>query len=498
MVDYQLKNKIELITLCKEKGIKGYSQIGMTKEKIIKLLTGEIEYNDPRRRGNWSDKKRESFDKALTARRLKNNLFDYLTKNNPLVIAKFAGISDNLKTISHSTMVHYKWKCANYLECSNTFEARPRDVFRNDSKSSTKYCDKCKHQEAGRIYQKNILKKNGSIQTKIPDIINIWCEDNKFKPDELTNNSHKRVKLKCPNKSTTHPEYEINVYNIHESNCVSCPKCITKTSKAEMRIYSELKYLFKNVKWQQKIENKEADITIEDLKLVIEVDGFPWHLDRSKKDLAKNIIFEKNNYAVLRIRDSQLDNIACDNVVCNLSDLSLADFHKIVNWINNKFNCNIHINDEWKNIEYYKEIQASVFSIPYEESIEYLFPKSKEMWDYEKNYPFIPSHFTMGSHTEIWVKCEKSHSFKRPIKQIFRIRVKDNAKRIIDCPECLINIRKNRRPIIINGINYKSITDCCKKLNIIRKKLYNIIRKNNENINDINIIEYYVLEMIKS
>lgn len=497
MTDYNIKTKVELIALCKEKGIKGYAQAGIIKEKIIQLLTGEIKYNDPRKKENWSNKKKESFEKTLTTIRLKNNLFDHLTKNNPLLIKKFAGNVDDLKKISRGTMVHYKWKCANYSDCLNIFEARPRDVFRNDSKLSIKYCDKCKRQEAGRTYQKNMLEKNGSIQKKIPDIINIWCEDNKFKPDELTDNSHKRVKLKCPNKSTTHPDYEINVYNIHERNCFSCPKCITKTSKAEMRIYSELKYAFNDVKWQQKIEGREADITVEDLKLVIEIDGFPWHLNKTEKDLAKNSIFEKNGYSVLRIRDSQLDNISCDNIVCNLSELSLADFHNIVNWINNKFKCNIHLNDEWKNTESYKEIQASLLSIPYEQSIEYLFPKSKDIWDYEKNNPLIPSQFTMGSHTEIWVKCEKNHSFKRPIKQVFRIRAKDNTKRMIECPECSIKIKQNKRSITINEIRYKSITDCCKKLNISRKKLYYIIGKNNKDINDINIVEQYVLEMLK-
>lgn len=252
MADYNTKTKVELVALCKEKGIKGYAQIGITNEKIIQLLTGQIEYNDPRERKNWSEKKKDSFEKALNKRRLKNNLFDYLTKNNPYIIEKFAGNLDDMKLISHSTMEHYDWKCENYSECSTTFHARPRDVFRNDSRPPTKYCDNCKHKERGKIYQKNMLEKNGSIQTNIPDIINVWSEDNIFKPYELTDYSHKTVRLKCPNKSAKHPEYEIKVYNIQESNCYSCPKCSVKTSMAEMRIYSELTYIFQDVKWQQK------------------------------------------------------------------------------------------------------------------------------------------------------------------------------------------------------------------------------------------------------
>jgi very-short-patch-repair endonuclease len=445
ILDYNSKTKVELVSLCKKIGVHGYAQNGITKDRIIQLIKGELEYKDPRKKGNWSEKKKKSFEKALKIRQSKHNLFDYLTKNNSSIITRYVGNPDDLKKIAHSTMIHYKWKCTNYSECSNTFEARPRDVFRNDRGSPIKYCSLCKYTQRGIIYQQNILEKNGTIQTKIPDIIHVWCNDNTFKPCELTAKSHKIVKLRCPNRSARHPEYEIMVYNIQERNCVSCPKCSIKTSKAEMRIYSELKHYFNDVKWQQKIEGNEADITIEDLKLVIEVDGFPWHMNKTAKDLEKNVIFEKNGYNVLRIRDNQLDKIACDTIVCNVSDLLLEDYNKIIEWIRIRFNCNINILNEFKNTAYYKEIQASLLSVPYNESIEYLFPESKNLWDYERNHPFIPSHFKRGSHTIVSLKCKNNHRYERPIKNLFRIT--KGTKRIMNCPECpkpITNIQRVR------------------------------------------------------
>jgi very-short-patch-repair endonuclease len=336
-------------------------------------------------------------------------------------------------------MEQYEWKCENYSECSNTFHARPRDVFRDDSKSQTKYCDDCKHKERGKIYQKNMLEKNGSIQTKIPDITDIWCEDNIFKPDELTDYSHKTVSLKCPNKSAKHPEYKIKVYNIQESNCFSCPKCSVKTSKAEMRIYSELKYLFQDVKWQEKIEGKEADITIEDIKLIIEVDGFPWHYEKNDKDLKKNDIFKDNGYDTLRIRDPKLLPIICNNIICDISNFTFTDFNTIINWINNKYNLKLLNINEFNIDSIYNNLLKNVLNINYEESLEFNFPESKKVWNYEKNNPFLPSDFTPGSHVEVWINCNNGHSYKRPIKQLFRIRIKDNAKRIMNCPECYTN-----------------------------------------------------------
>lgn len=474
VIDYTNLTKVQLVSLCKEKGIKGHSQIGITKDKIIKLLKGEIKYNDQRKKSNWSNKRKESFEKILKARRLKNNLFDYLMKNNSELINKYAGNTDDLKVISYGTMTQYKWKCSNYSKCFGIINARPRDIFRNDSKSPTQYCNKCTHKEKGITYQKNMLEKNGSIQTKIPDIINVWCENNEYNPSALTDYSHKTVTLKCPNKSAKHPDYEIKVYNIQESNCISCPKCSLKTSKAEMIIYSELKYLFKDVKWQQKIEGKEADIIIEDIKLVIEVDGFPWHRDKTEKDLQKNSIFEKNGYNVLRVRDIKLAEIKCNSIVCDLSELLITDFNRIIKWINDTYKIQIQINSEFKNLDYYKEIQTNVLVVEFKESIEHLFPESKELWDYEKNYPFVPSQFTKGSHMEVWVKCKSGHTYKRPIKQLFRT-IK-NKNHIMNCPECH-KPQSNKRMIKINDISYNSITDCCRKLNINRKIVYRTMKK---------------------
>lgn len=482
MTEYNSKTKIELIALCKEKGVKGYAQIGITKEKIIQLLTGEIEYKDPREKENWSEKKKDSFEKTLTTRRFKNNLFDYLTKNNPSIISKYDGDIDDMKVISHSTMEHSTWKCENYSECSNTFDARPRDVFRNDSKSATKYCKDCKHIERGKCFQQNMLSKNGSILDTYPNIVNVWSESNKYKPTELTSKSHKTVTLKCV-RNPSHPEYNIRVYNIQDTNCVSCPKCATFTSKAEIRLYSELLLIFQNVTWQKKIQGREADITIEDIKLVIEVDGYPWHRDKTEKDKNKNVIFNENGYDILRVRDPKLPIIEGNTIICDVSNFTTADLNKIIEWINKKYNYNIGYSDTFNNVSVYNSLISGLLHTKYENSIEYLFPESVNIWDYEKNAPFSPSQFTAGSHTEAWIKCKSGHSFKRQIKLVFRI-IKSN-KKIIQCPECTNKLSfKNKRSVCVNGITYKSITDCCTKLNISRTKLYTNIRTNNIDITD--------------
>jgi hypothetical protein len=65
MADYNTKTKVELVALCKEKGVNGYAQIGITKEKIIQLLTGQIEYKDPREKETGLKRKKNHLKKRL-------------------------------------------------------------------------------------------------------------------------------------------------------------------------------------------------------------------------------------------------------------------------------------------------------------------------------------------------------------------------------------------------------------------------------------------------
>ena len=396
----------------------------------------------------------------------KKTLFQYLTDNYSLILCKFVGDQNDLKTVSHGSNKIFTWKCDNQV-CLNTYKQSGYNIYRQDF--PRKYCNNCSKES--RYINKSIaiIKRSGSIEDKYPLIKDIWSIENNKKPNEFAPGSNEKVKLKCPNTSAKHPEYEIAVYHIQEHTCFRCPKCVTKSSNAEMRIYSELQYSFKDVMWQQKIEGREADITIEDIKLVIEIDGYPWHKDKSEKDLEKNIIFQKNGYNVLRIRDPRLDIVTCNTIICNLTNLPLIDYNKIIEWINTRFNYNIVKYDNYKNTEYYKEIQSSIMYVKYEESIESLFPESKKIWDYEKNHPFVPSQLSQGSCMDIWVKCSSGHSWKRKLSHLFRT-IK-GKKHYMKCPECK-KPKSNKTIIQINGISYSSISKCCKELNINRNILY--------------------------
>lgn len=70
---------------------------------------------------------------------------------------------------------------------------------------------------------------------------------------------------------------------------------------------------------------------------------------------------------------------------------------------------------------------------------------------------------------EVWLKCDKNHKWKRNLSHLFRT-IK-GVKKIMKCPECY-KPTFNGKSIQFNGVQYNSISDCCRKLNIDRNILY--------------------------
>ena len=166
-IKYSTMTKIQLVSLCKERNIRGYASRDSTKEKIIELLNkndlidnstnedySKMKYEKllalcrERKIKGYFDRSstgkviatKEMIIKALKENIVRKSLFDYLTEHNSSVITKFVGNKEDLKLISHGTNIKYIWNCGS-IECSNTFEAIPGHVYKNGSPRI--YCDIC-------------------------------------------------------------------------------------------------------------------------------------------------------------------------------------------------------------------------------------------------------------------------------------------------------------------------------------------------------------------
>lgn len=386
----------------------------------------------------------------------KKYLYEYLYENKKELLELFNGDKNYLKEITTgNTNIPICFNCINYKNCGNAYNVRSRDITRTDGKNHKGYCNSCKRKSLGVKYQKLIIEKNGSLLDKNPNITDIWSDKNNNKPEEICNKSHKSIYLKCPNKSKNHPDYSIKVYNIKHFQFYHCPKCVPHFSKCEVRIMTELQKIGFNVIHLSKIGGREADLLLPEIQLIIEVDGYPWHLNKEEKDSSKNKLFEELGYNVLRIRDIKLNYLECNKIICDVSNFHIEDFNKILYFINNNYNKNIQIIDVFDE-KLYKENYLSCSYIKYEESIEYLYPQSINIWDYDNNI-IKPCDVKPSSSEKIYIKCHNGHQRYRRISDVF------TKNGITNCRYCL--------EFTINNIKYTSMTDCCNKLNISRTNL---------------------------
>ena len=303
-------------------------------------------------------------------------------KNNALGI-------DPSKT-AHNSHLKVWWKC----EKRHEWQA---------SIANKKYgtgCPFC----AGR----KVLAGFNDLHTANPILANEWNYAKNFEltPLNVTPNSNKRVWWIC-NKGH---EWQATVYN--RSYGYGCPICNSErhTSLPEFALIFYLEKFGLKVHHSFKAKGYELDIYIPSMKIAIEYDGYFWHKNKIKKDLAKNAKCKRDGIKLFRIRaglpplnDSSIDYVIQENQ----KDLPNA-LEKIFKEITNS-NVDIDLKRDAIDIENLREYTEK------ENSLLFSNPCLASEWNYNKNGSLKPEHFTIGSGKKVWWKCENEHEWRATI-----------------------------------------------------------------------------------
>jgi hypothetical protein len=85
----------------------------------------------------------------------------------------------------------------------------------------------------------------------------------------------------------------------------------------------------------------------------------------------------------------------------------------------------------------------------YKRSIGFLYPeKVAELWDYEKNGDLDPDTISAGSSVEIWLKCNKGHSWLKKVGEI----TTSWKRKTSGCPTCAGKSKKHQKqPFLIDA-----------------------------------------------
>jgi very-short-patch-repair endonuclease len=316
------------------------------------------------------------------------------------------------------------WRCLDNPE--HSWDATPAD------RTNGRGCPYC---SGARLSYERSLEGNRDVYEHL---INEWdFEKNEKKPSEVHLKSGQKYWWICSNN----PEHKWEATLSHRVGSTSgCPLCDSgKTSKSELRIFTELKMLLPfKVERRKIIDGVEADIYIDEMKLAIEFDGVYWHKDKGEADKKKNEFFQSKGIELLRVREKGLEQIEQIDILIGF-DLKLDDLKLIVSFFLDSYSFDSETRSQLKSYLSTKSFVnekefVQAFNLRKKKlegkSIPYTHPEWLEEWDYEKNGELDPYALTYGSKKKVWWKCEKSslHSYK----------MEPNTKaRDATCPYCL-------------------------------------------------------------
>lgn len=272
-------------------------------------------------------------------------------------------------------------------------------------------CPYCSNQKVG---------LDNNLLFKYPKIVLEWDYDknNSNKPNEIAYGSNKRIHWKCIRGHTW-----IASISARTKSGTNCPYCNPNLSKLELRIFSELIYFFPDTERQKKIWGKEFDISNNKFQFCIEVDGYPWHLNKEEKDLKKNDLCKKNDYLLIRVRDEKLKKLGNHNIfykesksknhlntIKNIIQILLDQLHldKILT-----IQLSTYKNrTEFINSNYYLQLLSDLPGPGKDKSIDVTNPDIAKEFHPTKNGLLLSNMLSIGSGMKLWWQCNNGHEWQ--------------------------------------------------------------------------------------
>ena len=313
---------------------------------------------------------------------------------------------------------------------------QPSEFFENTRQKAWWICPVCNYEYQAQITHRvknhsncsacsgrDVTDKN-RLTIINPKLAKEWhpSKNKDLKPSDFSFGSQKKVWWKC---SKNH-EWQAVIKN--RDSGAGCPECKPQSSKLEIRIYCELKEIFKNIEWRKRIEKKEIDVFLNDFDIGLEIDGSHWHKDSNEKDLKKNSFFKSLGINIIRIRTKPLKALTNNDILIHENESDSKVLNKLLNQlllIINKGDIKKVIkrylnNQKFLNDEGYKRILSFLPGPTPENSLLKIFPHVAKKWDYEGNFPLRPEMFYPRTNTRVSWICEinSKHIWTAPISSL--------------------------------------------------------------------------------
>ena len=307
------------------------------------------------------------------------------------------------------------WKCS---KCSYEWQASivSRTNIGND-------CRNCAINSVGDKIKQTKIKKYGNLVQSHPEIAKEWNyeKNGDLIPENFHLGSTEKVWWKCP-LGHEYQQY-INARTKDNYNCTICAN-ESHSSFPEQTIFFYLNKCFKDYSIYNRyiIQNYEADIYVEELKLAIEYDGYYFHNNSNtiNRENKKNKFFKENGIKLIRVKENaKKDIISSDDtdVIAlkkdpnykELDDMLMKLFDRISQIYEARIEYNIDVEKDKNSI-----MNSYIYNIK-KNSLLAKFPKIAKEWNYDKNGNLTPSMFSFASSRIVWWKCSKGHEWEDSI-----------------------------------------------------------------------------------
>ena len=321
-------------------------------------------------------------------------------------------------------------------------------VFSMSSKKVNWKCNKCNYSWPATIGSRTkgngcpacggkVPTETNNLAVKFPHLLSDWdYVKNKKPPTEYLPSSNKYAHWNC---SRGH-SYRAQISN-RTIGGNGCLRCKSKISKRQLKIYSELKYIFPNTLLNVKKNGYECDIFIEKYNIAIEYDGYYYHKYREEHDKEKTINLSQKGIKVIRLREKGLNLIGKNDIttrvngndfsliikilesILNITELSEKDKNKIKNYVNGGKILNNGLYDQL----------VSQFKLPLQgRSLTEVMPELIKEWDKNKNN-IDPKYIYAHDKNKYWWTC-KVCKFSYLASPDSRVRSKNSKSS--GCPKC--------------------------------------------------------------
>ncbi|MGD0712108.1 MAG: zinc-ribbon domain-containing protein, partial [Bacteroidales bacterium] len=255
-------------------------------------------------------------------------------------------------------------------------------------------------------------------------------KNEKITPNDVKAGSHLKVWWLCKKG------HEWQAVIGSRNTGVGCPFCHYKTSQIEIRIFTEIKFIFEDASHRKKIFGSECDIYLPTQKIGIEVDSFYWHKNKFISDLKKTESLAKHGILLIRIRERGLKEISKNDIFYSSKEDVLSVIKRLIRKIGISefidrgkiFQLNHYLkNNNFANNEEFKRL-LNLLPFPFPGYS--LSDSNKELskeWHPSKNIDLTPNDVYANAGLKVWWICSKGHEWQATI---------DHRNKGRGCPYC--------------------------------------------------------------